>query len=260
MATFTMPKPRGSPMPKSRPIQALVRRRTLADDVTEVLRARLVAGEVASGGRLPTEGQLADAFQVSRAVIREAVARLKHEGLVESRQGAGIFRSPEGVELPNLRNAVQAREASLLAVYELRLAVEPMSASLAAQRWVDGTIEPIRSAVQRLERAVVSGRGGADADADFHRAIGVAAGNSLVASLLDFIQEQMRSSLALSHANTRKVAGTATGVQREHVRIARAIELRDGAGAAAAMARHIRLSATRLSIGVLPSGKSLGHD
>jgi DNA-binding FadR family transcriptional regulator len=260
METIPMLKPRGTLMPKSRPIQALARRRTLADEVTEVLRARLVAGEVAAGGRMPTEGQLADAFQVSRAVIREAVARLKHEGLVESRQGAGIFRSPEVTGAANLRDAVQSTDASLLAVYELRLAVEPMSASLAAQRWDDSTIQPIRTAVQRLERAVASGRGGAEADADFHRAIGVAAGNSLVASLLDFIQDQMRSSLALSHANTRKVAGAATGVQREHVRIARAIEMRDGAGAAAAMARHIRLSATRLSIGVLPSSKSLGHD
>lgn len=247
-------------MTKSSPIQALARRRTLSDEVTEVLRARLMAGEVAAGERMPTEGQLADAFQVSRAVIREAVARLKHEGLVESRQGAGIFRAQEGPDLPALRDAVQARDASLLAVYELRLAVEPMSASLAAQRWVDGTIEPIRSALQRLERAVTSGRGGAEADAAFHRAIGLAAGNALVASLLDFIQEQMRSSLALSHGNTRKVAGAAAGVQREHARIARAIEMRDGARAAAAMARHIRMSAARLSIGALPSSESLGLD
>jgi len=260
MMAIPMLAPRAPAMPTSSPIQALARRRTLADEVTEVLRARLMAGEVAAGGRMPTEGQLADAFQVSRAVIREAVARLKHEGLVESRQGAGIFRALDAAHLPGLRDAVRATDASLLAVYELRLAVEPMSASLAAQRWEDGTIEPLRAALQRLERAVTSGRGGADADAAFHRAIGLAAGNPLVAQLLDFIQEQMRSALALSHGNTRKVAGAAAGVQREHVRIARAIEMRDGARAAAAMARHIRMSATRLSIGVLPTGKSLGLD
>jgi len=243
-------------MRKSRPIEALAPRRTLADEVTEVLRARLVGGELAAGERLPTESQLADAFQVSRAVIREAVARLKHERLVESRQGAGIFRAPTGNELPlpagDARNA-----ARLLAVYELRLAVEPMSASLAAQRWTGESIEPIRRALARLEQAVASGRGGADADAAFHRAIGVAAANPLVASLLDFIQAELKTSLALSHANTRKVAGAADGVQREHARIARAIEARDGARAAAAMERHLRNSAIRLSVGALPSRASL---
>src|SRR5690554_3603794 len=98
-------------MSRSRPIQALARRRTLADEVTEVLRARLMAGEVAAGGRLPTESQLADAFQVSRAVIREAIARLKHEGLVESRQGAGIFRVSASPSPANLRDAVQGSDA-----------------------------------------------------------------------------------------------------------------------------------------------------
>jgi DNA-binding FadR family transcriptional regulator len=239
-----------------RPIAALPPRRTLADDVTEVLRARVVGGELAAGERLPTESQLADAFQVSRAVIREAVARLKHEGLVESRQGAGIFRARTDTALP-LPPAAQKGAARLLAVYELRLAIEPVSASLAAQRWRDDTIEPIRRALARLQQAVASGRGGAEADAAFHRAIGTATGNPLVASLLDFIQGELKTSLALSHANTRKVAGAAAGVQLEHVRIARAIEARDGARAAAAMERHLRNSATRLSVGTLPTRASL---
>lgn len=239
-----------------KPIQALARRRTLADEVTEVLRARILAGEVAAGERLPTESQLSDAFQVSRAVIREAVARLKHEHLVESRQGAGIFRAPEGGEFPVLSRAAQKIDARLLAVFELRLAVEPMSASLAAQRWQEATIEPIRKSLAQLARAVSTGRGGADADAAFHRSIGVAAGNPLMASLLDFIQGELRSSLTLSHANTRKVAGAAEGVQREHARIARAIEARDGARAADAMERHLRNSAVRLSIGALPPRQS----
>ncbi|MEO8753320.1 MAG: FCD domain-containing protein [Casimicrobiaceae bacterium] len=242
----------------ARPFKAIAPRRTLADDVTEVLRARLVSGEVAIGERLPTESQLSDAFQVSRAVVREAVARLKHEHLVESRQGAGMFRAQANQDFRALGSAAQGCEARLLAVYELRLAVEPMSASLAAQRWVDATIAPIRVALERLQNAVISGRGGAQADADFHRAIGAAAANPLVASLQDFIQEEMRNSLSLSHANTRKVAGAAKGVQREHANIGRAIEQRDGARAAAAMAKHIRMSAARLSIGALPSGSSLG--
>lgn len=238
-------------MPK--PIEALARRRTLADEVTEVLRARIVAGEVAAGERLPTEAQLSDAFQVSRAVIREAIARLKHEGLVQSRQGAGIFRAPAEQRLPRLDKAAKGIEARLLAVYELRLAIEPLCAMLAAERWNDATIEPMRSSLARLARAVETGRGGADADAAFHRAIGVAAGNPLVASLSDFIQKELGSALTLSHANTRKVAGAAEGVQREHQLVARAIEQRDGARAAAAMERHIRNSAVRLSIGDLPS-------
>ena len=63
----------------------------LSDAVGSALEKRIRSGALTPGERLPTEAQLGAQFAVSRAVVREAVARLKAEGLVESRQGSGVF-------------------------------------------------------------------------------------------------------------------------------------------------------------------------
>src|SRR5690606_11767308 len=55
------------------------------------LAAAIAGGEFPPGARLPTEKQLVERFDVSRAVVREAIARLKTDGFVETRQGSGAF-------------------------------------------------------------------------------------------------------------------------------------------------------------------------
>ena len=70
---------------------------TLSDQVTEVLLSRIESGQLKPGEKLPPEVVLAPEFGVSRTVIREAISRLKHEGLVESRQGSGV---PQGFGNP----------------------------------------------------------------------------------------------------------------------------------------------------------------
>ena len=62
---------------------------TLADRVTETLAGQLRSGVYPVNSRLPTEKSLAEKFGVSRTVVREAISRLKSEGLVETRQGSG---------------------------------------------------------------------------------------------------------------------------------------------------------------------------
>jgi GntR family transcriptional regulator, transcriptional repressor for pyruvate dehydrogenase complex len=66
---------------------------TLSDQVTEALRRRVESGQLKPGEKLPAEVALAPEFGVSRTVVREAISRLKHEGLLESRQGSGVFVS-----------------------------------------------------------------------------------------------------------------------------------------------------------------------
>ena len=63
----------------------------LSDQVAEQLTAEIKQGRLAPGDKLPTEARLVEQFQVSRTVVREAVSRLKSLGLVDSRQGSGVF-------------------------------------------------------------------------------------------------------------------------------------------------------------------------
>lgn len=59
--------------------------------VRDAIRAQIVAGQFKPGDRLPSEARLTQDFGVSRTVVREAVAALRSDGLVEPRQGAGVF-------------------------------------------------------------------------------------------------------------------------------------------------------------------------
>src|ERR1700748_2491910 len=63
----------------------------LPSRVANVISADITEGRLKQGDRLPTEQALAERFGVSRSVIREAVARLRSDGLVQSRQGVGVF-------------------------------------------------------------------------------------------------------------------------------------------------------------------------
>src|SRR5262245_57938021 len=63
----------------------------LSDQVAQALLARIESGQLKPGEKLPAEAMLAPEFGVSRTVVREAISRLKHGGLLESRQGSGVF-------------------------------------------------------------------------------------------------------------------------------------------------------------------------
>src|SRR3546814_13206659 len=79
-ATMTMP--RFTPLPPSR---------NLTEELAITLAERIRSGELAPAEKLPTEQEMIAAFGVSRTVVREAIAALRAEGLVESRQGAGVL-------------------------------------------------------------------------------------------------------------------------------------------------------------------------
>jgi DNA-binding FadR family transcriptional regulator len=79
----------------------------LPSQVASLLSKEIERKQLLPGHRLPTEQQLADRFGVSRNVVREAVAQLRADGLVEARQGVGAF-----VLAPEQRAAIRIdREA-----------------------------------------------------------------------------------------------------------------------------------------------------
>ena len=63
----------------------------LSDQVASALEAEIREGRIQAGDKLPTEAALAQQFEVSRTVVREAISRLKSLGLVDSRPGSGVY-------------------------------------------------------------------------------------------------------------------------------------------------------------------------
>ncbi|WP_036965542.1 FadR/GntR family transcriptional regulator, partial [Promicromonospora kroppenstedtii] len=104
---------------------------TLSGTLVETLRARIVNGDIAPGEKLPSEPRLAVEHQVSRTVVREAIARLNLEGLVHTRRGSGSYALTPPTEDDD--GAPVARSlADRLALVEYRIALETEAAALAA--------------------------------------------------------------------------------------------------------------------------------
>src|SRR5258708_8901497 len=110
----------------------------LTDRVAGALLEKLGEGALFTGARLTSEKALAQQFGVSRTVLREAISRLKHEGVVEGRQGSGVYVTQQAGVKP-LRIEIGAVESmeSVLQIMELRRAMEAEAAAQAALRRTD---------------------------------------------------------------------------------------------------------------------------
>src|SRR5262245_35573181 len=157
-----------------------------AEEVARELRNQIRAGALSPRVRLPSEHRMAAQFGVSRAVIREAVARLKNEGLVKTRQGSGAYVRDNDISSLNLDPDIRKSLKSVLAIVELRKGIEAEAAALAAERRTRKEMAAIDKALARVA-AITKARGdSAKADMVFHRTISEAAHNPFYIAVLDY--------------------------------------------------------------------------
>ena len=156
--------------------------------VSDELRSQIVKGRYKTGDRLPSEAQLTQEFGVSRTVVREAIAALRSDGLVEPRQGAGVFvLEPPAAERRPFDNVDLARVSSLIEMLELRTAVEGDAAGLAAVRRSPAQEEKIIEAFDAFRSSAAKGSPTAEADFAFHLAIANAANNPRFSEFLEVL-------------------------------------------------------------------------
>ncbi|MEU4745674.1 GntR family transcriptional regulator, partial [Actinosynnema sp. NPDC023658] len=142
------------------PLDAL-RPAPLVEQAAERLRAQIVGGEWGVGTKLPGETALATALGVGRSTVREALRALAGAGLVQARQGAGVFViATEAAEDWSTR----LKRSAIADVYEVRMMIEVEAVRLAAVRRTDADVVAIEAALEARRAA-----GGAD-DAEFVRA------------------------------------------------------------------------------------------
>ena len=221
---------------------------TLADRVTEVLLQKIKSGEFPLNSLLPSELVMAERFSVSRTVVREAVSRLKSEGLVETRQGKGTVvleiktAAPFRIDV-DMKDSVQA----VLRVIELRRGLEAEMAALAAERRTDAQNAHIQQTLHAIDQAVLAGRDGVDEDFAFHSAISEATGNPLYTSLLEFLSQFLRAAINVGRINEAQREDFIGQLKNEHGAIADAIERRDVVAARAAARLHLENVAVRIN-------------
>lgn len=219
----------------------------LSDRVAEALRKRIVSGALAISDQLPSENAMAGEFGVSRAVVREAVSRLKSEGLLYARQGKGIFVAPTALIRP-LRIAPEAARSlqSVLGIVELRRALEAEAAALAAERRTPAELAALRSALKDLETAVRAGGNGVEEDVAFHRLIAKVSGNAYFLDVLEYIGQFLRGATMVMRANEATRVDFARQVKAEHGAVVDAIAAKDAPAARIAAARHMENAAARI--------------
>ena len=229
-------------------IRPLAAERKLSRRLFEQLAEQIKSGRLAPGARLPTEHALTRAARVSRTVVREAVAALRAEGLVVTRQGVGAFVSAEPQRAPfRIEPERMQTLGDILGVMELRLGVEIESAGLAAERASRHQVKAIAAALEAIESAATEGRAAVDEDLAFHRAIAEATGNPEFPRFLQFIGRHLIPRRTVSGLPERMGGERAylALIQEEHRRIYQAIEGRDAKGAREAMRRHLTRSLER---------------
>ncbi len=167
----------------------------LYDQIAARVRGEIAGGVLAPGQRLPSERELARALGVGRPSVREAIAALKNDGLVETRAGAGTFVSADALALL-LDAPGAAPDTSVTALLEARAEVEPRIAALAARRATgvpDPDLERLLDAmdeVDALDDPAARARW-RDADRFFHRRVAALTGNPLLAQVADLVAQTM---------------------------------------------------------------------
>lgn len=221
----------------------------LSDRVSSQIEAWIRERGVAPGTQLPTEKVLCERFGVSRAVVREAISRLKAEGCVETRQGLGAFvaAAPGEGSFKLVRGA--ERDGNDVAdIFELRCMVESGAAELAALRRTDESLVRIGHALEQMEQALATGCGGAVTDDAFHLAIAAASGNRQLERFLAYMGRQFSDSRLPTWDEDGHRAGRAAEAQAEHRRIFAAIRRGDAVEAGLAARNHLTAAARRLGV------------
>ncbi len=182
---------------------------SLATQVARELGRRIISRIYAPGDLIEDEGALADKYQVSRSVIRDAVKILVGKGLLEVRRGIGTrvrSRSNWGLLDDDVLAWYQSAPPSadiLEQLMDVRRIFEPKAARWAAERGTDEGHEQIRSAIERMEVEKGSVEDFVVADAVFHRSILRATHNEFLVALEGIIFSALLSSIRLTNADPR---------------------------------------------------------
>jgi len=218
----------------------------LVAKVSEQLRRSIQAGEITPGTQLPSEARLTESFGVSRTVIREAIAALRADRLVEARQGAGVFvLEPQPPEAVPFQNLDYERVSSVIELLELRTGVEVEAAGLAALRRSPQQEEAIINCHRQVLACLESGQSTSEADFALHLAIADAANNPRFREFLAMIGSGVIPRAALQSGADTSPGDYIAHLHREHAQIIEAIFNGDENGARDAMRRHLKGSQTR---------------
>lgn len=212
----------------------------LADKAYDAILRLIVDGLILEGNRLPTEAEFCKSLAVSRPVVREALSRLKTDGLIASRAGHGsvVLRRP--------REAIFAggdtgTVAGAQKMFEFREVLDKETAALAAERHTSEDLARIERANAALATALRQGLQAIELDLDFHEAIIKAGHNRIFTDVFAEWRAHFVPAMKIARELMRNnYQSRAEIVLDEHRAVIDAIRARDPEAARRQMAQHLR--------------------
>lgn len=193
-----------------KPEQRTYSTRSLHGQVVHELGTRIVTGDIGEGDILPNETQLGASFDVSRTALREGIKVLSAKGLLASRTRTGTRVRPRhewnmlDPDILAWRLQSAQPEQYIRDLVEFRQAVEPLAASLAAQRATPQHIENIQKAFDDMIEAGTDVHASVKPTLRFHQAIFLASGNELLAPLGSLVEAALTMSFRLAELSSKR--------------------------------------------------------
>ena len=218
----------------------------LVDRVYREIMGAIMSGEFVEGDKLPTELALTERFAASRPTIREALSRLRADGITSTRQGSGtiVKRRPD----PDLPRFTPLETISdVQRCFDFRLVVESGAAALAATEASDAALEEGEPRFRELDTVITEQTLGSGEDFNFHLAVARASGNQFFVSAIASMREQVLVSMTLMrNLSLLKSVERQRLVQAEHEVILAALKRRNPEAAGLAMRQHLENARNRM--------------
>jgi GntR family transcriptional repressor for pyruvate dehydrogenase complex len=227
-------------MANFRPVKA----KKIYEEIMGQIMNLISDGGLKPGDKLPSERELSEALDVSRASVREALRALEMKGFLEIRSGEGTFirESSNDFLVEPLTMLLHLEDGAFHEVYEVRKTLETSCAYLAALRATTEDIKQMDDALNQMERDISTNNLGQDADTKFHYAIAEATHNSLLQKLMNTIGDSIRNTVTHAREKLYKTPGNPNKLLQQHRAIFEAIRLRRADQARDLMQMHLDFS------------------
>jgi DNA-binding FadR family transcriptional regulator len=225
------------------------------DEVAATLACEIIAGARPAGSRLPAVEEMYERFGVSRVMVREVTKTLTAKGLVSAKTKVGTLVLPPerwnwfDPDFLAWRVRVGLDAEFFDQLTQMRRAVEPKAAALAAEHSSASVIVDLRSALDAMACSGGGNREFAQADLRFHVTVGAASGNPLFRSFASVVETALAASLSLTAPLSEEAVATTVA---RHRLIVDAIEAGNPEHAAQAMLGVINEGSDRLHENKVP--------
>ncbi len=232
------------------------------EEVFEQIKELINSGNLKPGDKLPSERELAEAMNVSRSSIREAILKLECMGVVEQRHGEGTYvKSLTSEPMQGLFDEFIRRKETLLDLMEIRMVLETWSAARAAELATDAEIQDMVKCLNKMGRTLSSGtKAGQNLNLKFHLLIAGASRNKMLVHVMQTFSEwiiQVTLELEYEVDYSSKVRYE---LLDQHFQILDAIIKRDSELASARMREHINYTIQKIKERNLTKMKTLRRD